>query len=257
MRIALTVRNSIALLALSFLMQETHELAHTSVGRLLCGCWGKRDFNVWGLCSQCASDAPLTLLATFAGPVYSFAVIWLGYVMLTRASVKVKSIGLALVVSSMPFSRVLTPLFGGGDEIFGLTRLGVDHSVAWGATVVLVLLLAVPPLVKIYTLIENRRKPLWILGLIFVPFLSVGVVVFGVLQGLLLKNGVLSERWIMGSPIIVTVWLVVNTGLLVLFGRHIATLLKPATSDVRLPDHQDDRHARHDRGEETPQLPLE
>jgi len=46
MRIALTARNSVALLALSFLMQETHELAHTSVGRVLGGCWGKRDFNV-------------------------------------------------------------------------------------------------------------------------------------------------------------------------------------------------------------------
>ena len=70
MRIRLTVRNVTALLALSFVMQETHELAHTSVGRLLCGCWGARDFNVWGLCRQCVTGPPLTLLATFAGPAY-------------------------------------------------------------------------------------------------------------------------------------------------------------------------------------------
>src|SRR5690606_9339921 len=133
----------------------THELAHTSVGRLLCGCWGARDFNVWGLCRQCVTGPPLTLLATFAGPAYSFAMIWLGYYMLTRASARSKSIGLALVVSSMPFSRVLTPLVGGGDEIFGLTRLGVDRSVAWPLALVVVFALAVPPVVKIYRLIEN------------------------------------------------------------------------------------------------------
>ncbi len=135
---------------------------------------------------------PLTLLATVAGPAYSFSVIWLGYYMLTRASAGVKSIGFALVVSSMPFSRVLTPLLGGGDEILVLTRLGVDHSVAWGAALVLVFALAVPPVVKIYTLIENRRKPLWIIGLMLIPFLLVGAIVFAILQGLVLKT----ESWV-------------------------------------------------------------
>lgn len=229
MRIALTVKNSIALIALSFLMQETHELAHTSVGRLICGCWGGRDFNVWGLCRDCANHSPQTLLATFAGPAYSFAVIWLGYYLLTRASARAKSIGFALVVSSMPFSRVLTPILGGGDEVYGLTELGVDHSVAWAAALVLVFALAIPPVLKIYTLIENRRKPLWITGLMLVPFLLVGAIVFGVLQALVLKNGILDDYWIMGSPIIVTVWLFASTAVFAIFGKHIATLLKASS----------------------------
>jgi hypothetical protein len=228
MRVALTVRNSTALIFLSFLMQETHELAHTSVGRLICGSWGRRDFNVWGLSRDCAHDAPLTVLATFAGPVYSFLVIWLGYYMLTRVSAKTKSVGFALIVSTMPFSRVLTPLFGGGDEIFGLTTLGVGRSLAWASTLVVVFALAVPPVVKIYTLIENRRKVLWIIGLILVPFLLVGAVVFGILQGQILKNGILDDYWIMGSPIIVTVWLSVSAAVFAIFAKHITTLLKPA-----------------------------
>lgn len=227
MRLVPTVRNVVALLAMSFLMQETHELAHTSVGRLICGCWGKRDFNVWRLCGDCAGEPPLTLLATFAGPAYSFSIIWLGYYLLTRTSAREKSVGLALVVSSMPFSRVLTPIFGGGDEIYGLTKLGVDHSVAWASSLALVLALAVPPVVKIYALIENRRRPLWILGLILVPFLAVGAMVFGLLQGLVLRKGLLDEDWIMGSPVIVTIWLLVSTLLLVIYGKHIATLLRP------------------------------
>lgn len=235
MKIALTIRNSTALLALSFLMQETHELAHTSVGRLICGCWGKRDFNVWGLCNDCAHEGPLTLLSTFAGPAYSFTVIWLGYWMLTRTSIKAKSAGFALVVSSMPFARVLTPILGGGDEIFALTRLGVDHSMAWAVTLIVVFALAVPPMAKIYAVIENRRKPLWILGLLLVPFLAVGAVVFGVLQALVLKNGILNDDWLLGSPIIVTAWLFFSAGVFAVFGKDIVTLLTMSPNHSRRP----------------------
>lgn len=228
MKIVLTAPNAIALAALSFFMQETHELAHTSVGRLICGCWGRRDFNLWGLCSDCAHDVPITVLATFAGPTYSFAVIWIGYVLLTRKQATVKSIGLALIVSSMPFSRILTPLFGGGDEVFGLRELGVERVVAWPIALAVVLALAIPPVVKIYTTIDNRPKPLWIVGLLLVPFLLTGAVVFALLQETLLKNGVLSDTWILGSPMLVTVWLFVVIGLLALFGRHLGTLLRPS-----------------------------
>jgi len=226
MKIVLTVPNVIALAALSFFMQETHELAHTSIGRLICGCWGARNFNVWEICDDCASGPPLTVLATFAGPVYSFAVIWLGYYLLTRTTANVKSVGFALIVSSMPFSRILTPLFGGGDEVFGLRMLGMDRAAAWPLAAAIVLALAIPPVVKIYTTIQNRRKPLWLIGLLLVPFLMVGAVVFALLQEALLRNGVLSQYWIMGSPVLVSVWLFVVVGLLAIFGRYLGTLLK-------------------------------
>jgi hypothetical protein len=228
MKINLTAPNVIALAALSFFMQETHELAHTSVGRLICGCWGERDFNVWELCDACAYEGPLTVLATFAGPAYSFAVIWLGFYLLTRTSAAIKSVGFALVVSSVPFARILTPLFGGGDEVFALSVLGLDRMAAWPIALTVVLLLAIPPVVKIYTTIQNRWKPLWLIGLLLVPFLLIGAVVFGVLQEQMLRKGVLSHEWIMGSPMLVSVWLLVVMGLLVLFGKHLATLLREA-----------------------------
>lgn len=226
MKIHLNVRSGIALAALSFFMQETHEVAHTSVGRLICGCWGTRDFNVWTLCAECAREAPLTLLATLAGPLYSFSIIWIGYYLLTRAAPTTKSVGFALVVSSMPFSRVLTPLFGGGDEIFVLRRLGVDHSIAWVLVLVTVLALLIPPVVKIYNLIENQRKLLWMIGLLLVPFLMIGAVVFAVLQGMILKRGILDETWIMGSPMLVTLWLCTVIATLLVFGKQITGLLR-------------------------------
>jgi hypothetical protein len=228
LRITLNARNSAALLALSFLMQETHELAHTSVGRVICGCWGPRDFNVWRLCRDCAAEPPVTLLATFAGPAYSFSMIWLGYYLLGRASAAARSLGFALVVSSMPFSRVLTLVFGGGDEVFGLTRLGVDRSIAWPLAVAVVFALAVPPVLRIHRLIDNRPRLLWMVGALLVPFLAVGAVVFAVLQGQVLKRGFLDDTWVLGSPLVVTAWLLVSATVLAVFAKDLTTLLQPA-----------------------------
>lgn len=234
MRIALTLRNVLALAALSFVMQEAHELAHTSVGRLLCGCWGRRNFNLWGLCADCAADAPLTVLATFAGPVFSFAVIWAGYFLLARRSPRLASVGFALIIGTIPVSRVITPLLGGGDTIFGLATLGVNRRMAWPFVALLVLALAVPPVVRIYRTIENRRKGLWLAGLLLVPFFLVGAVVFGVLQSLVLGNGILNEYWVLGSPMIVTLWFSVSVGLLLVFGRDLTTLLRPVPEEARV-----------------------
>lgn len=231
MKITLTPRNSTALLFLSFIMQETHELAHTSVGRLICGCWGQRNFNVWTLCKGCSAEQPISILATVAGPVYSFLVIWTGFYFLTKASAKLKSIGLALVISSMPLSRIITPIFGSGDEVLSLNRLWNNHTLAWIVSVVIVLSLAIPPLVKIWNLIANRRRPLWMAGLIVVPFLMTGIVVFGLLQGLLLNNGVLREYWVLGSPMLITVWLIFCVAVCIVFGRSLTTLLHP--TDIR------------------------
>lgn len=230
MKIKLTLKNSAALLFLSFVMQETHEIAHTAIGRLICGCWGKRNFNLWTLCSGCSDENPLSILATFAGPVYSFLVIWTGYFLLRKHSPKMKSIGLALIVSSMPFSRIITPLLGGGDEVYAFNVLWKNHTLAWIVSVILVLALAIPPVAKVWSTIENRRKVVWLLGLIFVPFIATGLVVFGVFQTLLLENGVLNEYWILGSPILITVWLLICISIGVLFGKSLTTLLQPASS---------------------------
>jgi hypothetical protein len=229
MKITLTPKNSIALLFLSFVMQETHELAHTAVGRIICGCWGKRNFNLWTLCSGCSDEKSWAILATFAGPVYSFLVIWIGFFLLLKSSAKLKSIGFALIVSSMPFSRILTPIFGGGDEVYAFNYLWGNHTLAWIISVVIVFALAIPPVVKVWNTIENRRKLLWFLGLIFVPFIATGIVVFGILQTLLLENGVLNQYWILGSPMLITLWFLFCVLLCIIFGKSLKTLLQPVS----------------------------
>ena len=92
----------------------------------------------------------------------------------------------------------------------------------------LVFALVVPPVVRLYRLIDNRRKGAWMAGLLLVPFFLVGAVVFGLLQALLLRNGVLADDGILGSPIIVTLWLCLSgTAVLALY-RELGTLLTSA-----------------------------
>ena len=49
MKIKLTTGFIVAFIALRFVLHEAHELVHTGVGRIICGCWGQRDFNVWDI----------------------------------------------------------------------------------------------------------------------------------------------------------------------------------------------------------------
>lgn len=227
MKLSITLKNSIALIFLSFIMQETHELAHTGVGRLMCGCWGERNFNVWSVCEGCSEKQPLAILSTFAGPFYSFLVLWIGWRLLLSPSSKTKSIGFALIIATMPLSRIITPLFGGGDEIYGLNRLLNNYSISWAIGLPLVLIFVLPPVVKAWNVISNKNKVWWFIGLLFVPFVIVGAVIFGILQSLLLDNGFMSEYWILGSPKLVTIWFIISIVIFAVFSKSIQTLLQP------------------------------
>lgn len=124
MKLTLTWYSLLAFVALLFFMMEAHELVHTSLGRLLCGGWGKRDFNVWSLCDACAIGRPWNLAATFAGPVFTFAMGWWGYFLLDpRNSVPRQSLGFVLVFANMPFGRLLGAFTGGNDEVYALSKL--------------------------------------------------------------------------------------------------------------------------------------
>ena len=95
----------ISFLALTFVMHEAHEIAHTSLGRFICGCWGKRDFNVWSLCEGCFEANPNAILATFAGPIFTFAMIWVGFYLLRKCNPAKRSLGFSMIFANMPFAR--------------------------------------------------------------------------------------------------------------------------------------------------------
>lgn len=225
MRIKLNWKITVAFISLMFLLHETHEIVHTTVGRIICGCWGFRDFNVWTLCEGCIEQKPYAILATFAGPIYTFALVWLGYYWLTKSnSMTKKSFGFALIFGNMPFARILGALLGGGDEVFGLKKVLGNPTLGWILGLAFVLICSVPPLIAAFKSIGNKKRWAWFLGFLILPFVIDTIVVIGLLNTIL-QSGFLKQEWILGSPLFVTVWTIIVTIVFVIFKPNIGKLL--------------------------------
>jgi hypothetical protein len=101
-----------SLACLGFICTELHEQAHIQTGRLLCGAYGPRDFNVWA--TACGENS---WAASAAGPLFTYMVLWSGALVFCRKKFSNGGlIGLLLVFAALPFARVFTAAVGGGDE---------------------------------------------------------------------------------------------------------------------------------------------
>lgn len=206
MKLRITLKYILTFLSLVFVMHEAHELAHTITGRIICGCWGQRDFNSWGVCEGCAEITPLAILATFAGPLFTFTMIWLGSSLIGKNRTESqKALGFSLLFANMPFARILTASMGSGDEVWGLNNLLNNKPLAWASGLLLLSVLTLFPLRKAFKMIENKRKVAWFLLFLILPTCMDLIVVLGLMNALLAK-GMLSEYWILGSPKLVTFW---------------------------------------------------
>ena len=124
MNIKLNFKFGISFLALIFMMHEAHEIAHTTLGRIICGDWGERDFNVWGLAEGCNQGDLVSMLPTYFGPFFTFIMIWIGaFFLKPENSVQKKSFGFALIFANMPLARIFTAIIGGGDEVYATNLL--------------------------------------------------------------------------------------------------------------------------------------
>ncbi len=211
LHIRLTFKNLLVFMFLFFAMHELHELAHIITGRLICGCWGHRDFNVWDVCEGCLLAHPIAIAATFAGPVFTFLMLWIGRHLITHGRVAwQRSVGLVLILGNMQFGRMYMAAMGGGDEVWGLRQLLLNHgnsNMLWIrlAGFIIVSVICLPPLITAYQAIVNKRKLLLFTALIILPLLLDTVVILILLNGILQK-GVLSQVWILGTPLLITVW---------------------------------------------------
>lgn len=117
MKIKITPAYIFTFLMLTFLLAELHEIAHTAMGRVICGCWGKRDFNEWSLCTTCESNS-LGFISTLMGPLFTFTISYWGAGMLKNDNpVEKSTLGFSLIFASAIFGRLLNVWpFGGGDE---------------------------------------------------------------------------------------------------------------------------------------------
>ncbi|WP_461116012.1 hypothetical protein [Spirosoma jeollabukense] len=199
---------------LLIVMLELHETVHIVVGRLICGCWGPRDFNVWSLCNGCSKNHPHWWLATLAGPLFSFALMWLGtYWINTKESGKM-TMGFSLIFANIPFGRISTVMMGGGDEMV-VTRHFLTGAYSRTQMIlicsVLVLGVILPPVINAFRILTNRWAWLYLIGFLTFPLLFL---LLYVLIGLntVLSNGFLATSWLMGTPILITL----HTGLALL-----------------------------------------
>lgn len=224
MTLKLTPQFILTFLCLTFVMHEAHEIVHTSIGRLICGCWGQRDFNMWELCEGCSKQNSFSIIATFAGPIFTFIMIWIGKSLIENTKTdKQKSLGFALIFANMPFARILTASMGGGDEVFGINLLLKNHTQSWIIGLLFILLITYIPLYKAFKIIQNKRKIGLFLLFLIVPIIIDLLWVLGVLNTLLEKK-ILSHSWILGSPTIVTIWTIFITVMYWLTRKNIYTL---------------------------------
>lgn len=196
----------VAFVALVFVHIELHEIAHTAVGRTICGEWGPRDFNSW---QTACSPIPEIVLAPLAGLVFSYGLMWLGYALLApdNASER-RSIGFCLVFGALPLGRVYTVgVLGGGDEMVILTGAvpSVERSLLTAVGLVVVLLLVGPPLYRAFATLSNRRRGVIFVALILFPYVLFEVGIRGIANPLLAR-GVLDSEGLLGSPLLVNVW---------------------------------------------------
>lgn len=210
------------------LLGEMHELVHIFTGYSFCGCWGVRDFNVWGLCEGCRDEKPWSIIATFAGPIFTFGLIWLGRSWLLGADTRKQILGFILIFANLPFARILTAFLGGGDEVYGLhVVFGNEHNrdLIHYVGLAIVLAAAIPPLITAWKAIANPYRWLYFIGFLILPMLLAMLVIFMGLNGLL-QQGVLAEPWIWGTPALVTLHTIVVIIVLSLTYQYLVELRK-------------------------------
>jgi hypothetical protein len=192
-------RYLLAFAVLSLVVHEAHEMAHTWTGRMICGAWGPRDFNVWSLPDGCT-----TLLATAAGPALSYALMLGGaWLMLRGRDERARRLGLAVALATNPLARVITAAMGGGDEgVLARAALDVPRGSAATAAALAVVLpfVAVAVAAAWRTLGAGRRS--WLAALLVMPMLTTGVLLFAGMNRLLAR-GVLASPTIGGAPALV------------------------------------------------------
>ena len=234
MRLTFTWSALLAFVALEFFMSEAHELVHTGLGRVLCGCWGPRDFNVWSLCASCAHAPLRNLAATYAGPLFTFAVMWWGYHLLKPGnSVAQHSVGFALVFANLPFARLLGAVFmGGNDEVYALSKFFPYHT-AWVLGAAFVLLATLPPLWRAYCALASGGRTWLFLAFFFLPVVLAFAIILVALNSLL-ASGFLASAGLLGSPLLVTCWTGVVCAALALTYQHLPTLGRPVLASGRV-----------------------
>ena len=184
-------RYYLALYCLTMLYASLHELVHHFAGYVICGDWGYKTFNSF---TTACEHLPKTYLATYAGPVFTFMMMYVGmaYLKPSNSAFK-KHLGFALIFAQMPAQRMSGPILGFNDELYATSKLfGASTLNQWIVTIV-IFAICIPPLVKAFKAIQNRNRLLWfLLFFLFLPYILFGPP-FVIMEHLMVEKGFLDQ----------------------------------------------------------------
>ena len=153
------------------LYASLHELVHHFFGFAVCGRFGTMTFNSFRTGCEGTFASRMT---TLAGPVFTFAMMYVGWFLLARrASTSLqRQIGFAVVFAQLPLQRITGPLMRLNDEHSVAAHYFGDTTPTLWATFAAILAICLPPLVGAWRAIENRRRLAWFaFYLVLFPYL--------------------------------------------------------------------------------------
>ena len=205
----------VAFLLLAFLCYQSHQLVRHLAGALLCGGFGRMTFTITVTQQPCK----LPLLITLSGPVWTYALSWLGMVLLNLRGFAVWAY--ALIFASFSPLRWIQTLSGRGDELtLAQQWFGTSNRLV---VAMAVLVIGLPPVIVAYRHIANQHRTRVWLGslLLLLPLLF----------ALLISNRYVFDEdgrggppaFIFGVPLLVLVVDLMAIVLLVFLAQRIRT----------------------------------
>ena len=185
----------IAFYLVIMLYVSLHELVHHFAGYLICGDWGVKSFNYFE--TACAETDKKQYLATYIGPLFTYLMMYVGmHFLRPSTSNYLKHLGFAIIFAQLPFQRMTGPIFGFNDEYFATARLFGGSMTNQLIVTIILFGICIPPLIKAYQVIGNKRRLLWFLWyFLLFPYLIWGPF-FGGLEYLMVNRGVLNQQFI-------------------------------------------------------------
>lgn len=196
-KIELSPAYIIAFLALTILCGTSHEFVHHFVGAAFCGCFGYKTSNSFTLCPSCAGNRLAFIAATWAGPLFTCGLMWLGVYRLFQPSSASRQLGFPLIFANFPINRIGFALIGWNDEQYVTNKIFGHTTLGFWLTNLAIWLFAIPPLVFAYRAIANRHRVLWFVGFFVLPFVFVFV-----FAGMFLEQWLLLDHKFLATPII-------------------------------------------------------
>ena len=142
-----------------------HEQCHAIVTRLACGGWSSRVFD--NVLPHAGCSPGRQAVVDIAGPLFSYALLWIGALVFRQASSPHRALGFTLAFAALPLARilpqVLTAFVEATSDEYGFLRQisgGAIERASVG-TLATVLALALPPLVILWRGLPAGRRGRW------------------------------------------------------------------------------------------------